>query len=542
VTRAIKAHLGDFVALIVLIVIGIGVSAYVLVNQDSRPQFPWEATPFTLKGEFSTAQAVTPGQGQSIRVAGVQVGKIQQVELKNGVAVVTTQIDAKWVKKLGLRSDATMLLRPRTGLKDMFIELDPGGSGHLLKSGATIPVSNTAPDVNPDEFLSSLDADTRQYLELLINGGGKGLANHGNDLNALFKVLTPTNQDLKRLTQAIAQRRADLKQLVTRYADLTNTLANSDTQIHTLVNASDAVFRAFASQNQNIAAAVSKLPSTLQTTTATLTKVKTFAPLLRDTLCCSNHSLTPAFRQLNATNQQVLPFMRAALHPTRDQIRPFVRRARPYVRQLRPASINLSKATPDLDATFHELNRFFNELAYNPGGRQPVTGGPADKSRDEGYLYWLAWVAHDGDSVFSTSDAQGPFRRFYFGLDCTEIRLIAAVQPQFALLSGLLNALNDPGLCPSAGPSPVPIPNPLPGIIPLSRGPNKSGSAPKQATPAPGQTSTTPTQTSTTPSPLPSVPGLSAGAAAGGTPTTPKLPAPNAKLPSATSAITGGGR
>ena len=57
-----------------LFVIGIGVSAYILLNQDSRPTFPWEAKPYVLKGEFSTAQAVTPGQGQSIRVAGVQVG------------------------------------------------------------------------------------------------------------------------------------------------------------------------------------------------------------------------------------------------------------------------------------------------------------------------------------------------------------------------------------------------------------------------------------------------------------------------------------
>jgi phospholipid/cholesterol/gamma-HCH transport system substrate-binding protein len=480
VTRAIKAHLGDFIALIVLILIGVGVAAYVLVNQDSRPQFPWEATPLTLKAEFSTAQAVTPGQGQSVRVAGVQVGKITQVTLKNGVAVVTSQIDAKWVKKLGLRSDATMLLRPRTGLKDMFLELDPGGTGVPLKSGATIPVTNTAPDINPDEFLSSLDADTRQYLELLINGGGKGLANHGNDLNALFKVLTPTNRDLKRLTQAIAQRRTDLRQLVSRYGDLTNTLANSDQQIHTLVNASDAVFRAFASQNQNIAAAVSKLPSTLQTTSATLAKVNTFAPLLRDTLCCSSHSLTPAFRELNVTNHQVLPFMRVAFPITKNQIRPFVRVARPYVRELRPTSINLSKATPDLVSSFHELNRFFNELSYNPQGKVPVTGNPLqDVKRDQGYLFWLAWLVDNGNSVFSTSDAQGPFRRFYFGLDCTEIKIVSQLQPAFALASGLTNALNDTGLCPATGPNPIPLPG-LPGIIPLSRG-HAAGAAPAKS-------------------------------------------------------------
>ena len=54
----------------------------------------------------------------------------------------------------------------------MFIELNPGthdaprrrGGLHASRS------HNTLPDVNPDEFLSALDADTRDYLKLLLNG------------------------------------------------------------------------------------------------------------------------------------------------------------------------------------------------------------------------------------------------------------------------------------------------------------------------------------------------------------------------------------
>ena len=33
-------------------------------------------------------------------------------------------------------------------------------------------VANTLPDVNPDEVLGSLDADTRDYLRILLNAGG----------------------------------------------------------------------------------------------------------------------------------------------------------------------------------------------------------------------------------------------------------------------------------------------------------------------------------------------------------------------------------
>jgi phospholipid/cholesterol/gamma-HCH transport system substrate-binding protein len=389
---------------------------------------------------------VTPGQGQSVRVAGVQVGKITQVKLENGVAIVTLELDQKWKKKLDVKQDATALLRPRTGLKDMFIELDPGGTGRSLQDGDTIPVENTAPDVDPDETLSALDTDTRQYLQLLINSAGKGLNGHGNDLNLTFKALAPTYRDLARVSTAIASRRVQLKRLIHNYGQLTNTLADTDGSIRRLVNSSDAVFRAFASEDQNISLAVSKLPSTLNQTRDTLTKVDAYGRIAGPAL----ESLRAPFRQLDVANHAVLPFVKEAEPIVRTKIRPFVRTARPAISDLRPAAVNLAKAQPDLVASFHELNRFFNMAAYNKNGAEPVTGNDAqDKNRDEGYLFWLGWVAQNTTSLFSTSDAQGPLRRFVVFFNCTTIREQLSRDPAGGPLIGLTNALNDPGLCPA---------------------------------------------------------------------------------------------
>ena len=81
-TRAIKDHWRDFVALILIFVISIGVTGFIIWNQESRPTIPFvEDKPKVLYLEFSDAQAVVPGQGQSVRVAGVQVGKIREVRL-----------------------------------------------------------------------------------------------------------------------------------------------------------------------------------------------------------------------------------------------------------------------------------------------------------------------------------------------------------------------------------------------------------------------------------------------------------------------------
>ena len=518
--RAIRKYFGDFVSLIVLFLIAIGVSGFIIYNQDARPAIPLlEATPKVLNFEFSDAQAVTPGQGQSVRVAGVQVGKIVAVRPRNGVALVKTEIKPEFWNKIHVKSDATGLLRPRTGLKDMFIELDPGGRGTPVPDGGTIPVENNAPDVDPDEVLSAFDTDTRAYLQVLINGAGKGLKNRGNDLNRVFKALGPTQRDLNRVTTAIASRREALKELIHRYGDLTNTLAKKDKEIRTLVTASDAVFRAFASQNQNISLAVSKLPPTLAQTERTLTKANAYAQLLRPTL----NELRPPFRQLDTTNRQVLPFARQAYPIVRNRIRPFVRYARPYVRNLKPAAINLARATPDLKASFHELNRFFNMASYNPKGAEGLYPTPEQNlNRDEGFLYWLAWTTENTDSVFSTSDAIGPFRRALLGFSCDTIKNQLADNPAGGPLLGLSNAINDPVLCGNSTGNPIlpdlnlPVPIPLPKKgkgettadggkpAPDAGASPQDGQAPQ--TPAPGGTPTVP-RTPTVPSaPTPTVP------------------------------------
>ena len=57
--------------------------------------------------------------------------------------------------------DASILLRPKTPLKDMFLELDPGNPrAGEIEEGGRVRAANTLPDVNADEILASLDADT----------------------------------------------------------------------------------------------------------------------------------------------------------------------------------------------------------------------------------------------------------------------------------------------------------------------------------------------------------------------------------------------
>ena len=420
---AIRKHLGDFLAILVLFVIAVGVGGYILENQ--RLRFPLiEETPKRIAIELADAQAVIPGQGQTVRVAGVKVGDIATVNVEDGMAVVEVDIDTEYDDLI--TDEGTALLRPKTGLKDMFIEVDPG-HGEPLEEGGRIVVSNTSPDIDQDEFFDVLDADTRDYLKLLINGAGKGLENRGDDFRQVLKRFEPLHRDIARVNTAIAERRRNLARLVHNYSLLVDELGDKDRELTRLVTASNEVFDAFASQDLNISEAVSKLPGALDQTSATLAKVDDYSKVLGPAL----EDLRPAFRKLDTANREVLPFVREAEPIVREQIRPFVREARPYVADLEPAARDLAEATPDLTDTFGELNRFFNMAAYNPKGREAPEDYPADQQRlrDEGYLFWVGWVAQNTVSIFSTADASGPFRRALLGFGCTSFETIIAQDP-----------------------------------------------------------------------------------------------------------------
>jgi phospholipid/cholesterol/gamma-HCH transport system substrate-binding protein len=436
---AIRKHLGDFIAIIALFLVAVGVAGYILHNQ--RLRFPLiEEAAFTLKVELPNAQAVTPGQGQTVRVAGVEVGQIGEVSLEEGKAVVDLQIEPRY-KDL-IRRDATALLRPKTGVKDMFLEIDPGDAEPLPANGR-IQVENTLEDIDPDEVLSALDSDTRDYLRLLIAGAGKGLDGRGEDLREALKRLGPLHRDLAKVSKAIADRRANMRRLVHNYGLLTTELGRSDRQITRLVRTSSEVFDALASEDDNISTAVARLPGALRQTDSTLSKVDTMAQRLRPSL----ESLRPAFRKLDEANEQVKPLAEEGTPVLKNEVRPFARAARPFTQELGTAGGQLAKAAPDLTKTFKGLNRLFNIGAYNQHGAEGLSGNLAqDRARDEGYLYWLGWTAQNTVSMFSTSDANGPFRRIYLGgLNCSSV---TSVLPAADPLAGpIADALGDAGVC-----------------------------------------------------------------------------------------------
>ncbi len=205
--RQIKKQGRVFAAIVVLFVVSMGIAGYILSNQRFflPAWFPLVGTDFyEVETELSTAQAVVPGQGQTVNIAGVKVGEVGEVKLEDGHAVVTMRIRDEYKP---IYKDATILLRPKTGLKDMILALDPGTeSAGEVEEGGRIQVANTLPDVNPDEVLASLDGDTRAYLRILLNAGGTAFRDEDLEAGQQTACAGPA-RDLQALRAHGARRR-----------------------------------------------------------------------------------------------------------------------------------------------------------------------------------------------------------------------------------------------------------------------------------------------------------------------------------------------
>ena len=176
---------------------------------------------------------------------------MDDVELQDGKAIIKLSIDAEYDGMV--RRDATALLRPRTALKDMFIELNPGSpEAAEATEDFRLPISNTLPDVNPDEFLSALDTDTRQYIKLLLQGAGEGLKGRGNDLRAVLKRFEPTHRDLALVSTETAKRTAELRRLIRSLNLVTRELGSKDDDLAQLVDSASKSFGTLANRREEV--------------------------------------------------------------------------------------------------------------------------------------------------------------------------------------------------------------------------------------------------------------------------------------------------
>ncbi|MBJ7347460.1 MAG: MCE family protein [Thermoleophilaceae bacterium] len=390
--KALERYAVHLAAVVMFIVLALAVGGFILTKQRLYlPAWvPVIGTDFyNISAEFETAQAVMPGQGQTVNIAGVPIGEIGKVTLDNGVAVIDMKIRRKYAP---VHKDANILLRPKTALNDMFLELDRGHprSGDIPEGGR-IPLGQTKANVSFDEILSVLDVETRDYLQQLFNGAGEGLDKNGKTLAAVFRRFEPTARDGKKAGVLVAKRHKNIARSIHNLGLLTRELGDNQQLVSEFIQSSNVTFAAFASESASIQSFIQKAPGALGATADAIheTRVATAdaGPAFE--------KLQPFAKNFGSAMVALRPFFKDQTALTKNKFRPFAVQAQPFLGVLAPASKDLDELTPNATAALKSFNVLLNTVGYNPPGES------------EGYISWLAWFSHLNASLFNSADAHG---------------------------------------------------------------------------------------------------------------------------------------
>jgi phospholipid/cholesterol/gamma-HCH transport system substrate-binding protein len=212
-----KRTSGDLVKLMIFIIVttlSTGVLVVLIGN------FTFQASR-TYDAVFTDATGVV--KGDDIRVAGVKVGSVKNVKI---IDRTRAEIEFSVAKATIVTQSSNVAIRYRNLVGQRYLSVSEGaGNTAPLPAGATIPMSRTQP---------ALD------LTVLFNG-----------FKPLFAALSPT--DINKLSYELIQvfqgEGGNLEGLLQSTASITQTLADRDQVIGSLINNLNVVLKTFTSRN-----------------------------------------------------------------------------------------------------------------------------------------------------------------------------------------------------------------------------------------------------------------------------------------------------
>lgn len=264
--------------------------------------------------------------GSKVKVAGVPVGLVTDVEEADGRAIVTVKLDGDDADKLG--TTPTAQIRPATLLGGgIHIEFEPGGDpgrpeGRITADRTDIPVElDRVLEVLGSDAQAGLRSTITQFDDTLSNGGSEAFEGL---LDTAPGALEPTAPVLHALG---GENDGDLARAVRDLAAVARSLQGDGTDLPELLDAAAPVARVLGAEAPAIDAALADLPRTATSARAALAE------------------LDGLLTNLEATAPEAIPVVRelGALLAATD---PVLTDARPVVADLRAV---LDDATPLLD-------------------------------------------------------------------------------------------------------------------------------------------------------------------------------------------------
>ncbi|OXM66409.1 MCE family protein [Amycolatopsis vastitatis] len=282
------------IALVGIVVLALGFIA--ALNSEDLPVIGGGTT---YSAEFSEASGLQ--KDNDVRIAGVKVGKVSDIELDGTSVKVSFKVKDAW---LGDRTNAAIKIKTLLGQK--YLSLDPQGQG-ALNPGTAIPrdrtmapydvldafrgLSQTVDNIDTKQLAQSFDTISQTFANTPqdVKGALSGLSKLSDTIASRDQQLSNLLANTREVSQTLVDRDAEVQKLLNDGNDLLAELAKREDAITALLNGS----RELATQLQGLIDDNSKqldpvltqldqLTSMLQRNQDSLAEgIKKFAPFIR---------------------------------------------------------------------------------------------------------------------------------------------------------------------------------------------------------------------------------------------------------------------
>ncbi|MCW2856507.1 MAG: Mammalian cell entry related domain protein [Marmoricola sp.] len=280
--------------------------------------------------------------GNVVKASGVNVGRITNIQLKDGKSQVTMVIDKS---VLPLHQDVQAIITTQDLLGERFVKLERGtDSSPALSAPYVINASRTSRVVDLQDVLNSVDTPTATALSALLTESGEGVRGQGAKVDATVAGLKPAMTQVKALASILSTQNALLTRLVDSTQPVAAALATSEGKpLDQLVTSATQSLSAVADEREALRASLQQLPQTIANSRAALAELAGVADPATRTLA----SLRPVTNDLTDISGELQRFANAAdpalasLPPVLNQADKLLAQAAPVVQALRPASNSL---------------------------------------------------------------------------------------------------------------------------------------------------------------------------------------------------------
>lgn len=202
----------------------------------------------TYRAEFSEVAGLTTDN--EVRVAGVRVGTVSEIELDGDKVLVAFKVSDTW-----LGADTTASIEIKTMLGQKYLALDPVGN-RALDPGEPIPIERTAVPydimeafrglsgtvdaIDTDQLARSFDTLSETFSDTPedVRGALRGLSQLSDTIASRDQQLSELLSNTRQVSQTLADRDAELVKLMEDGNKLLEELRNREQAIKAMLDGS----------------------------------------------------------------------------------------------------------------------------------------------------------------------------------------------------------------------------------------------------------------------------------------------------------------